>query len=118
MRNVVNPRQNNWSGAFPAISAAMNGAPHQSLDISLYHALSGCLWQIFSPVQISAGHIPAVDDILNAHEATRIEVYMVRKHATFRQTVQTEKRRKPLAKPFKNGCRVLVRGRSYTSSPG
>ena len=96
----------------------MNGPPHKSLDISLYHALSGCLWQIFSPVRRSAGHIPAVDDILNAHEATRIEVDMVRKHATFRQTLQTEKRHKPLAKPFKNRSRVLVRGRPYTSSPG
>ena len=42
---------------------------------------------------------------------------MARKHATFRQTVQADKRRKPLTEPFKNGSRVLVRGRPYTSSP-
>ena len=40
-----------------------------------------------------------------------------RKHATFRQTVQANKRRKPLTEPFKNGSRVLVRGWPYTSSP-
>jgi len=39
MRNFVNPRQNNWSGALPAIAAAMNGAPHELLGISPYHAL-------------------------------------------------------------------------------
>ena len=39
MRNFVNPRQNNWSGALPAIAAAMNGAPHESLGISPYYAL-------------------------------------------------------------------------------
>jgi len=38
MRNFVNPRQNNWSGALPAIAAAMNGAPYESLAISPYHA--------------------------------------------------------------------------------
>jgi len=43
---------------------------------------------------------------------------MARKHATFRQTVQADKRRKPLTEPFKNDSRVLVRGRPYTSSPG
>jgi len=42
MMNFVNPRQNNWSGARPPIAAAMNGAPHQSLGISPYHALYGC----------------------------------------------------------------------------
>jgi len=35
MRNFVNPRQNNWSGALPAIAAAMNGAPHESLGIAI-----------------------------------------------------------------------------------
>jgi hypothetical protein len=118
MRNFVNPRQNNWSGALPAIAAAMNGAPHESLGISPYHALHGRPWKIFNPVQRSASKVPAVDDILNAHEATRMEVDMARKHATFRQTVQADKRRKPLTEPFKNGSRVLVRGRPYTSSPG
>jgi len=118
MRNFVNPRQNNWSGALPAIAAAMNGAPHESLGISPYHALYGRPWKIFNPVQRSASKVPAVDDILNAHEATRMEVDMARKHATFRQTVQADKRRKPLTEPFKNGSRVLVRGRPYTSSPG
>jgi len=118
MKNFVNPRQNNWSGALPAIAAAMNGAPHESLGISPYHALYGRPWKIFYPVQRSASKVPAVDDILNAHEETRMEVDMARKHATFRQTVQADKCRKPLTEPFKNGSRVLVRGRPYTSSPG
>jgi len=118
MRNFVNPRQNNWSGALPAIAAAMNGTPHESLGISPYHALYGRPGKIFNPVQRSASKVPAVDDILKAHEATRMEVDMARKHATFRQTVQADKRRKPLTEPFKNGSRVLVRGRPYTSSPG
>jgi len=60
----------------------------------------------------------AVDDILNTHEATRIEVDMARKHATFRQTVQADKRRKPLKKLLQNGRRVLVRCCPYTSCPG
>ena len=47
-----------------------------------------------------------------------MEVDMARKHATFRQTVQADKRRKPLWQPFPNDSRVLVRGRPYTSSPG
>ena len=38
MRNFVNKRQNNWSGALPAIPAAINGAPHESLGISPYQA--------------------------------------------------------------------------------
>ena len=118
MRNFVNKRQNNWSGALPAIAAAMNGAPNESLGISPYQALYGRPWKIFNPVQRSASKIPAVDEILNVHEATRMEVDMARKHATFRQTVQADKRRKPLREPFKNGSRVLVRGRPYTSSPG
>jgi len=33
MRNFVNPRQNNWSGALPDIAAALNGAPHGSLGM-------------------------------------------------------------------------------------
>jgi len=117
MRNFVNPRQNNWSGALPAIAAGMNGAPHESLGISPYQALYGRPWTIFHPVQRSASKVPAVYDILNAHEATRMEVDMARKHATFRQTVQADKRCKPLTEPFKNGSRVLVSGHPYTSSP-
>ena len=39
MRNFVNKRQNNWSGALTAIAAAMNGAPHVSLGISPYQDL-------------------------------------------------------------------------------
>ena len=118
MRNFVNKRQNNWSGALPAIAAAINGPPHESLGISPYQALYGRPWKIFNPVQISASKIPAVDEILNNHEATRMEVDMARKRATFRQTVQADKRRKPLRQPFPNGSRVLVRGRAYISSPG
>ena len=59
-----------------------------------------------------------MDDILNAHEVTRMEVDMARKHATFCQTVQADKRCIPLTESFKNGSRALVRRRSYTSSPG
>jgi len=118
MRNLVNARQNNWSGTLPAIAAAMNGASHESLGISPYHPLYGRPWKTFNRVQRSARKVPAVDDILNAHEATRIDVDMARKHATFRQTVQADNRRKPVTEPFKNGRRVLVRGRPYTSSPG
>ena len=118
MRNFVNKRQNNWSGALPAIAAAINEAPHESLGISPYQALYGIPWRIYNPFQRSASKIPAVDEILNNHEATRMEVDMARKHATFRQTVQADKRRKPLRQPFPNGSRVLVRGRPYTWSPG
>ena len=118
MRNFVNKRQNNWSGALPAIAAAMNGAPHKSLGLSPYPALSGRPWKIFNPVQRSASKIPAVDEILNNHEATRMEVDMARKHATFRQTVQADKRHKALRQPFPNSSRVLVSGHPYTSSPG
>ena len=78
MRNFVNTRQNNWSGALPAIAAAMNGASHESLGISPYQALHGRPGKIFNPVQRSASKIPAVDEILNNHEATRMEVDMAR----------------------------------------
>jgi len=118
MRNFVNPRQKNWSSALPALAAAMNSALHDSLGISPYHALYARPWKIFNPVQRSASKVPAADDILNAHEATRMEVDMARKHATFCQPVQADKRRKPLMKPFNNGSRDLVKGRRYTSSPG
>ena len=118
MRNFVNPRQKNSSGALPPIAAVMNGAPHQSLGISPYHALYGRPGKIFNPVQRSASKVPAVGNIWNAHKATRMEVDMAGKHATFRQTVQADKHRKPRTEPFKNDSRVLVRGRPYTSSPG
>jgi len=108
MRNFVNPRQNNCSGHLPAIAAAMNGPPYESLGISPYHALYGHPWKIFNPVQRSGSKVPAVDDILNSHDVTRMEVDMARQHATFRQTVQADKRRKPLTEPFRNGSRVLV----------
>jgi len=110
--------QNNCSGALPAIAAAMQGAPHESLGISPYHALYGRPWKIFNAAQRSGSKVPAVDAILNAHEATRMEVDMARKHATFRPTVQADKHRKPLTQPLTNGSRVLVRGRPYTSSTG
>jgi len=71
MRNFVNRRQNNWSSALPAIAAAMNGAPHDSLHISPYQALYGRPWKIFYPVQRSASKIQAVDEILNAHDVRR-----------------------------------------------
>ena len=87
MRNCVNKRQNNWSDALPTIAAAMNGAPHESLGISPYQALYGRSWKIFNPIQRSTSQIPAVDEILNNHQATRMEVDMASKHATFRQTV-------------------------------
>ena len=72
MRNFVNKRQNNWSGALPAIAAAMKGAPHESWGILPYHANYGRPWKISNPVQRSASKIPAVDEILNNHEATRM----------------------------------------------
>jgi len=101
MRNIVNKRQNYWLLALAAIAAPMNRAPHNSLYISPYQALFGCPWKIFHAVHSSASKIPAVDEILNAHEGTRMEVDMARKHATFRQTVQADKRRKPPQQPFK-----------------
>jgi len=70
MRNFINKRQNNWCPALPAIAAAMNGAPHDSLPLSPYQALYGRPWKIFHPIQRSASKIPAVNEILNAHEAT------------------------------------------------
>jgi len=39
IRNFVNPRENNCSSALPAITAGMNGTPHESLGISPYQAL-------------------------------------------------------------------------------
>jgi len=118
MRNFVNPKQNNWSGALPAIAAAMNGAPPESLGILPYHALYRRPWKILGPSQRSACKVPAVDDIINTHDAVRMEVDMARKHAIFYQTVQADKCSKHLTEPFKNGSRVLVRGRPYTTSLG
>ena len=118
MQNFVKPRQNNWSSILPAIAAAINGAPHESLGMSPYHALYGGSWKIFDPVQRSASNVTAVDDILNKHEGTTREADMARKHASFRQTVQADKGCKPITKHHKNGSRVLIRGRPYTFSPG
>ena len=87
IKNFVNKRQNNWSGALPAIIVVMNGAPHKSLGISSYLTHYGHPWKIFNPVQTSASKIPAVYEILNNNEATRMEVVMPRKHATFHHTV-------------------------------
>jgi len=108
----------NTLDAIPAIAAAMNCTLHESLGISPYYPLYGRPWKIFNPVQRSASKVAAVDDILNAPEATRMEVEMARKHATFPQTVRGDKHHKPLTEPLKNGSRVLGRGRPYTSSPG
>ena len=77
--NFINPSRNNWSGAVPAIAAAMHGAPHESLGISPYRPL-WTPWKIFNPVQRFASKVPALDNILNTHEATRMEVDMARKH--------------------------------------
>jgi len=109
-RNFIKARQKNWSGALRAIAATMNGAPHESLGISPSHALIGLPWKMFNPGQRSASKVPAVDDILNGHEATRMEVAMPRKHASFPQTVQADKHRKPVTEHFKNHSRVLGRG--------
>jgi len=57
----------------------MNGAPHQSLGISPYYALYGRPWKTCNHVQRSPSKVPAVDDILNANEATRMQVDMARK---------------------------------------
>jgi len=43
---------------------------------------------------------------------------MATKYATFRQTLQADKLRKPLTQPFTNGSRVLSTGCPYTFSPG
>jgi len=118
MRNFGKARQHKWSGALPAIAAAMNRAPHESLGIWPYHALNGRPSKIFNPVQRSASKVPPVDDILNTHEAITMEVDMARKQGTFRQTVQGDKSRKHVMEPFKNGTRVLLRGCPYTASPG
>jgi len=83
MRNFLNPSQNKWSGALLDIAAAMNGTPHESLGISPYHALYGRPWKILNPVDRSASKVPVVDEILNVHEATRMQVDMARKHAPF-----------------------------------
>ena len=117
MKNIFNPRHNTSSSPLAAIAPAMNSAPHESLGISPYHALYGRPWKIFSPVQRSASKGPAVDNLLNNHEETRIEVDMARKHATFCQTVLDDKRPKPLTEPFKNRSRDLVRGSPYNSCP-
>jgi len=111
-RNFIKARQKNWSGALRAIASAMNGAPHESLGMSPSHALIGLPWKIFNLGQRSASKVPALDDILNAHEAMRMEVDMARKHASFPQTVQADKHRKPITERFKNHSRVLGRGRS------
>jgi len=58
-----------------------------------------------------------VDDILNAHEATRMEVAIARRHATCRQTLQADKHLKLLKELFKNGSRDLVRGHPHSFSP-
>ena len=86
----------------------MNGAPHESLGISPYQTLYGRLWNIFSPVQRSASKVPAVDDILNDHEATRMEVDMARKQGTVRPTVQADKRRKTLRNPSRIAAESLL----------
>jgi hypothetical protein len=118
MRNLCNKRQNNWSCTLPAIAAAMHGTPHESLDMSPYHELYGHPWKIFPHVQKAASKVPAVGEVLNTHGATTIVEDMARKHASFCQTVQADTHRKPLLQPFKNGTRVRVRGRRYTSSHG
>jgi len=109
--NFIKARQKNWSGALRAIAAAMNGAPHESLGISPSHALIGLPWKIFNPGQRSASKVPAVDDILDVHGATRMEVDMARKHASFPQTVQADTYWKPVTERFKNHSTVLGRGR-------
>jgi len=96
----------------------MNTAPHESLGIQTYHPLYGRPWKICNHVRRSARKVHAADDILNAHEVTSMEVDMARNHARFHQTVQADKRRKPLTNPFKNDSRVVVTGCLYTSYPG
>jgi len=72
MRNFVNPRLNNCSAALPVIAAAMNGAPHESLGISQYHGLYTSCGKLLTLVPRSTSKGPEVDDILSAHEATRM----------------------------------------------
>ena len=92
MRNFINNRLNNSSGALAAIAAVINSPSHEYLGISRYQALYRCTWKIFNPVQRSTTNIAAVDEILNNHEAIRMEVDMARQNATFRQTVPAGKR--------------------------
>ena len=86
----------------------MNDAPHEFLGITPYQALYGRPWKIINPVQRSASKIPAVDEMLNVHEATRMEVDMARKHATFCQTVQADKRGKSLQEPLRKAAEYLL----------
>ena len=96
----------------------MNAAPHESLVITPYHALSGRLGKIFPHVQRSISKVPAVHNILNTHEATRMEVDMANKQGNLCQTIQADKQDKPRTGYFHYCSRVRVRGRPYTSSQG
>jgi len=113
-KKTLRPRPLSGAGRGKGPGARIFRGPVRPLTNSIYEHR----WKIFSPVQRSASKVPAVDDILNPHEATRMEVAMARKHSLLRQTVQADKRHKPLTEPFKKGSRVLVRGRPYTSSAG
>ena len=91
MRNYVNKRQNDWCQALPKIATAINGAPHESLGMSPYKALYGRAYHILPPLTHSATKVPAADEIINNHEATRLEVEQALNHAQYRQTMQAQK---------------------------
>ena len=117
MRNFVNKRQNNWNQALPKIAAAINGAPHESLGMSLYKALYGRSYRILPPLTHSATKVPAADEIIDNHEAIRLDVEQALNHARFRQTVQAQKRRNPQPQ-WQPGQRVLIFGKAYNPPKG
>jgi transposase InsO family protein len=117
MRNYVNKRQNDWCQALPKIAAAINGAPHESLGMSPYQALYGRPYRVLPPLTHSNTKVPAADDIIDNHEATRLEVEQALNHARFRQTVQAQKRRNPQPQ-WDIGQRVLIYGKAYNPPKG
>jgi hypothetical protein len=117
MRNFVNKRQNNWFPALPKIAAAINGAPHESLGMSPYQALYGRPYRVIPPLIHSNTKIPAADEIIANHEATRREVELALNHARFRQTVQAQKKRGPQHN-WQPGQRVLIYGKAYNPPQG
>jgi transposase InsO family protein len=118
MRDVVNKRQNNWAPALPKIAASLNGAPHESLGMSPFQVVYGRPWKMFPPMMKTASQVPSADEIINNHEATRMEAELARNKAIFRQTVTANRRRKPQVIPWTIGTRVLVNGKPYASTPG
>jgi len=85
--------------------------------MSPYKALYGRAYHILPPLTHSATKVPAADEIIDNHEATRLEVEQALNHARYRQTMQAQKRRnpQPLWQP---GQRVLIYGKAYNPPKG